>query len=78
MELKVKVFEEIDEYDDTCRYQEINDKENDINFSVSNLDYCPEDAIIGRALFSANDYINTLNKGIELASKGITKVIGGK
>lgn len=78
MELKLKVIEEIDVYDDVCRYQEISDKENNISFSVSNLDYCPEDAIIGRALFSANDYINTLNKGIELASKGITKVIGEK
>lgn len=78
MELRIKIIEEIDTYDDMCRYQEINDKENNIRFSVSNLDYCPEDAIIGRDLFSATDYINVLNKGIELANKGITKVIGEK
>lgn len=75
MELELKILEEIDAYEDEVRYQEINNKENDITFSVSNMDYCPEDAIISRDLFSAIDYINTLNKGIELAKKGYDKVV---
>lgn len=75
MELQLKVFEEIDEYEDEVRYQEINNKDNDIKFSVHNMDFCPEDAIISRDLFSANDYINALNKGIELAKKGYDKVV---
>lgn len=55
--------------------QQIVDKDNEIYFSVNNLCDCPEDAIIGRDLFDATDYINTLNKGIELAQKGYSKVI---
>lgn len=58
------------------RYQQINNKENDIYFSVCNLYDCPEDAIIGRDLFDVNDYIRALNKGIELAKKGYTSVEG--
>lgn len=75
MELKLKVFEEIDEYEDEVRYQEISNKDNDISFSVHNMDFCPEDAIISRDLFSADDYIKVLNKGIELAKKGYDKVV---
>lgn len=75
MELELKVLEEIDTYDDEVRYQEIKDEDNNITFSVSNMDFCPEDAIIGRSLFTAIDYINTLNKGIELAKKGYDKVV---
>lgn len=78
MELKLTIKEEIDTYEDEVRYQEISDKDNDINFSVHNMDFCPEDAIISRDLFSALDYINALNKGIELAKKGYEKVIATK
>lgn len=60
------------------RSQTIIDKENDINFGVSNLAECPEDAIIGRDLFNSDDYIRALNKGIELANKGYTKVVAGE
>lgn len=60
------------------RSQTIIDKENDINFGVSNLTECPEDAIIGRDLFNSDDYIRALNKGIELANKGYTKVVAGE
>lgn len=56
------------------RIEEISDKDNDINFSVCNLDECPGDAVIGGGLFDANDYIRALNQGIELAKKGYTKV----
>lgn len=65
---------------DTCgdRRQSIKDDENDLGFGVCNLYECPEDAMIGRALFDAEDYIRTLNKGIELAKKGYDKVEIGK
>lgn len=72
--LTLRVYEDGDEY--STHSQEIYDKEHDISFSVYNLCECPEDAIIGRDLFDANDYIKTLNKGISLAQKGITKVTG--
>lgn len=72
--LTLRVYEEGDGYSTTS--QEIYDKEHDISFSVYNLCECPEDAIIGRDLFNANDYIKALNKGISIAHKGITKVTG--
>lgn len=65
--------------EDYCGYvsnQGIYNEEHKINFGVSNLSECPEDAIIERDLFSADDYIKALNKGIELAKKGYTKVSG--
>ena len=73
--LIIKLFQEIDEYEDMVTYQEINDMENDIHFSVGNLSWQPEDAIIGRSLFDANDFVRALNKGIELANKGIKQVV---
>lgn len=57
------------------RYHEIVDKEgNKVLFSCSNLDDCPEDAIIGRGLFDGNDYIEAVKFGMELAKKGYTDV----
>lgn len=74
-ELKVDVYCEEDVYEGTVA-QSIVNKENDIYFEVHNLSECPEDAIINRNLFNAEDYIRVLNKGIELAQKGYTKVVG--
>lgn len=48
----------------------------DICFNVWNLWDCPEDAIIGRDLFTAGDFIDALNLGIKLASLGVDKVEG--
>lgn len=76
LKLDIYYTEDIDSWGD--RSQTIIDKENDINFGVSNLTDCPEDAIIGRDLFDSDDYIRALNKGIELANKGYTKVIAGE
>ena len=72
--LELKCLYEYDDYDDKTIYQEISDDENDIKFSVTNLDFEPEDAIIDRCLFSAKEYIDALNKGIELAKKGYEAV----
>lgn len=74
-ELKLTCHVEHDDYDDRDTYQEINSQEHNICFSVCNLEWNPEDAIIGRSLFTADDYIQALNKGIELAKKGYDKVI---
>ena len=43
-------------------------------FSCSNLDDCPEDAIIGRDLFDGYDYIKALKLGMKLAEEGYTEI----
>lgn len=54
----------------TCYSQSIIDENNKLLFSVCDLSDCPEDAIIGRSLFDANDYIDTLHLGMQLAKEG--------
>ena len=76
LKLNIYYTEDMDSWGD--RSQTIIDKENDINFGVYNLTDCPEDAIIGRDLFNSDDYIRALNKGIELANKGYTRVVAGE
>lgn len=39
-------------------------------FCVSNLNECPEDAIIGRDLFTADDYIEAVKFGMKLRADG--------
>lgn len=72
--LTVNIYEDSDGY--AIHSQQIRDKEHDISFKVYSLNEYPEDAIIGRDLFDADDYIRALNKGIALANQGITKVEG--
>lgn len=43
-------------------------------FCVYNLNECPEDAIIRRSLFTADDYINAVKYGVQLAQQGYTDV----
>lgn len=62
-----------DDYEDV-RGQELYNEIEKIDFSVYNLADCPEDAIIGRDLFTADDYIDALHKGMELAKKGYTDI----
>ena len=69
--LRIKVYE--DDFGDV-RGEEIEKNEENISFSVFNLDECPEDAIIGRNLFTTDDYIRAVNQEIELAKKGYTGV----
>lgn len=73
-ELILKCEYEYDDYECTRTSQEIKDEDNGIDFSVSNFTWYPEDAIIDRDLFNADDYLRALNKGIELAKKGYDKV----
>lgn len=72
--LKVRLEEYINEYEG-CRYQSVTSEDENINYSVSNLDECPEDAIIGRDLFSADEYIGALKFGMELAKKGYDNIL---
>lgn len=73
-ELKLKVYYRTNHYGDQIG-QSISDKNNDLYFGVFNLSECPEDAIIGRDLFTADDYISALNKGIMLGQMGYNKVV---
>ena len=73
-ELNLIIFEESDDYEGV-REQSIRNKAENISFSVYNLSECPEDAIIGRDLFDAYDYVEALNKGIELAKNGYGKIV---
>nr|DAN84900.1 MAG TPA: hypothetical protein [Caudoviricetes sp.] len=73
-EYKVEVIEEFDNYLDMARYQEIISPEGKTIYSVCSLEECPEDAIIGRCLMSAGEYIDILNAGIKLAKQGYDKV----
>ena len=66
---KVVVNQEENDYDGVC-YEFI---DNDMmQFSVSNMDECSEDAIIGRCLFDAGDYIRAVKTGMMLAQEGYT------
>ena len=48
--------------------------ENTPVFRVCDLSECPEDAIIGRDLFDAYDYLNAVKYGMELAKQGYDDV----
>lgn len=43
-------------------------------FSVCNLCECPEDAIIGRDLFDAHDFVRAVEYGMKLAKDGYTSI----
>jgi len=70
--IKVVIYQDKDSYEGIVHQEvAINDKE---VFCVGNLNECPEDAIIGRDLFDAHDYIKAVKLGLELATKGITEL----
>lgn len=48
--------------------------DNHVIFSCSNLDDCPEDAIIGRDLFDGYDYIKAIEFGMKLVQEGYTEI----
>ena len=43
-----------------------------VKYRVSNLCECPEDAIIGRDLVGAYEWLDAVRLGMELAREGIT------
>ena len=62
-----------EDYYDGITYESVRD-ETKYLFNVSNLNKCPEDAIIGRDLFDADDYLKAVRYGIELAKQGYDEV----
>ncbi len=69
---KFKVYEEEEDYYIT--YQRVENQEGKDIFVVYNLEQCPEDAIIGRELFDAWDYLEAVQLGMNLAAQGYTHV----
>lgn len=61
-----------DGYDVECQKLEWDHDDFNSNFSVYNLCECPEDAIIGRDLFDADDFIYAVRFGMDLRDKGYT------
>ena len=60
---------------DEPEYQELWDPENKTRlFTVSNLQECPEDAIIGRALHDADDAKDLMLHGIQYANVGYDSI----
>ena len=75
MEENIKLFTLIETEDEFygTQNQEVLDDGKSV-FFVYDLTDCPEDAIIGRDLFDAYDWLKAVGYGIELASKGYTGV----
>ena len=77
MEETIKIFklDAPEGYDYYYEYQEVIDLDTGgMVFRVNNLAECPEDAIIGRSLFDAHDWLSAVKYGIELAQQGYTNV----
>lgn len=62
------LYQDRDCFDDVI-CQELYDGDTELLF-VHNLNECPEDAIIGRDLFTATDCARAIKYGIELAKQG--------
>lgn len=59
-----------DGLDDCLGRQAIKTEKGKVIFQVTDLTYCPEDATIYRDLFNAEQYIDTLKLGMQLARRG--------
>ena len=65
-----------EDYDYYYRHHKVTDPKNGkVVFSAHNLAECPEDAIIGRDIFDAHDWLRAVNFGIELAKQGYTSAV---
>lgn len=49
-------------------------EEEQISYYVQNLDQNPKDAIVDRDLFTAEDYIATIQLGMDMREKGYTNI----
>ena len=56
----------------------VSDAGTKIEYRVCDLDECPEDAILGRDLFSAWEFIETLELGMKLAQEGYTGIVANE
>lgn len=70
---KLKIVREFDEYDCIIESEELYDKDKCI-YSVHSLTDCPEDAIIERDLFSAEEYVDAVRYGMNLYANGYDDV----
>ena len=67
------IFEEFCDFENVVN-QVAYDAENGISFNARELNTHPEKAFFYREMFNIRDYVQALNKGIELANKGYTRV----
>lgn len=65
-----------DDYYGFCKGEEVYDGDK-LLFDVYNLTDCPEDAIVGRSLFSSSNWIDAVRLGMELSRQGYDDVILG-
>ena len=70
---KLYIRNYIDTSEGWIQRQELYDKDKEI-YCVNNLADCPEDAIIERDLFSAEEYVEAVRYGIELAKQGFDNI----
>ena len=74
--LEFNIYQEYDCYDCLMTFQELSRIENgrvpDVIYIVSNLNDCPEDAIIKRSLVSAEWIIDFIKYGMRLNEQGYT------
>lgn len=73
MSVKRLEIHERESYDYYYDYQKVKDGDKTL-FSVYNLAECPEDAIIGRSLFDASDWVDAVRYGMRLAEQGFTSI----
>ena len=75
-EFELKVTEREREYDGVTMQKVWSDNEDErVRFYVRNLCKCPEDAIIGRDLFDAQDFISAVELGFRIAKRGYDKIV---
>ena len=74
MEFIIKIS---DNYSEEYRQQEAwSDNEDiEINFCAYDLSQCPEDAVIGRDLFTVDDFIEAIELGFKIAKLGYNDII---
>ena len=67
-------FSDNERYD--YRRQEVwsDNRDEKVSFSVYDMSECPEDAIIGRDLFDAHDFIKAVKLGFKIAKRGYDKI----
>lgn len=73
-EFELKYSENGDDYSAAQKVWTSNPDEK-VSFYVQNLNECPEDAIIGRDLFDAGDFIEAVKLGFRIAKRGYDKIV---
>lgn len=73
--IKELLYEAPEGYDYYYEFERVTDPDDGRElFYATNLAECPEDAIIGRDLFSSSDWLRAVRYGIALAAQGYTDV----